>query len=183
MVFSEANLRTARQREIVDTAGIILETEGPEALTMRRLAGELGIRAPSLYKHFPEKSAVETALIELGFRRWGEMARAALSQPGDPLSNLATTYRQAAREQPHLYRLMTEGMLDRSRLAPGLEDWSGAPLGTPFADPETARAFWAFLHGMVMLELDRRFPPDADIDRAWANGIRAFSAQTESTHG
>ena len=37
-----------------------------------------------------------------------------------------------------------------------------------------ARAIWAFAHGMVMLELDHRFPPDADLDAAWRSGITAF---------
>jgi hypothetical protein len=27
---------------------------------------------------------------------------------------------------------------------------------------------------MVMLELDQRFPPDADLDAAWRAGIAAF---------
>jgi hypothetical protein len=27
---------------------------------------------------------------------------------------------------------------------------------------------------MVMLELDQRFPPDADLDAAWEAGITAF---------
>jgi hypothetical protein len=37
-----------------------------------------------------------------------------------------------------------------------------------------ARALWAFAHGMVMLELDHRFPADADLDAAWQAGIAAF---------
>jgi hypothetical protein len=28
---------------------------------------------------------------------------------------------------------------------------------------------------MVMLELDHRFPPDADLDAAWRAGIAAFA--------
>lgn len=164
----------SRQSQIVDVAGQVLESEGRDALTMRRLAAELGIKAPSLYKHFPDKSAVEAALIERGFRLWGEAARAALEEPGDPLVNLAAAYREIAREHPHMYLLMTVGELDRARIAPGLEDWSGAPLGVPFSDPETARAFWAFLHGMVILEIDRRFPASADLDLAWSRGLAAF---------
>ena len=35
----------------------ILEAEGRDALTMRRLGAEVGIRAPSLYKHFPDAVA------------------------------------------------------------------------------------------------------------------------------
>jgi hypothetical protein len=42
-----------RAREIVAVARDVLETEGAEALTMRRLADRLGIRAPSLYRHLP----------------------------------------------------------------------------------------------------------------------------------
>jgi AcrR family transcriptional regulator len=44
----------------------LLEEEGPEALTMRRLAGRLGIRAPSLYKHLPGRAALEAAIIATG---------------------------------------------------------------------------------------------------------------------
>ena len=41
----------SRRDEIVAVAESILEREGPDGLTMRRLADALGIRAPSLYKH------------------------------------------------------------------------------------------------------------------------------------
>jgi len=174
---SEPEPSTARQQQIVAVAGAILEAGGPAALTMRRLASALGIKAPSLYKHFPDKAAVEIALIERGFWLWGNAPPVAHGA-GDPIINLATAYRSIAQEHPHLYRLMTTGALDRSRIAPGLEAWSGAPLGEPFIDPETARAFWAFLHGMTLLEIDRRFPPDADLDRAWSNGLAAFRTQS-----
>ena len=30
-------------------------------------------------------------------------------------------------------------------------------------------------HGMVILELDDRFPPGADLDAAWARGLSAFA--------
>ena len=173
---SAPELQSARQQQIVDTAWRILADKGRDALTMRRLANELGIKAPLLYKHFPNKQAVEAALIDRGFLLWGNTGRAALAQPGDPLTNLARAYRSVAQEHPHLYRLMTEGMLDRALLTPDIESWSGAPLGEPLADPESARAFWGFLHGMAILEIDGRFPPDADLERSWERGIAAFSA-------
>ena len=34
---------------------------GPDALTMRRIAGILGIRAPSLHEHVPGKEALADA--------------------------------------------------------------------------------------------------------------------------
>ena len=46
-----------RRRQIVEAARQILERDGESALTMRRLAADLGMKAPSLYKHFPDKGS------------------------------------------------------------------------------------------------------------------------------
>jgi AcrR family transcriptional regulator len=176
MASNAASPTTSRRQQIVNVAWSILESEGPDAVTMRRLGTELGIKAPSLYKHFPDKAAVEAAIIDRGFLLWGEQARLALALPGDRIQNLAAAYRRVVRDMPHLYRLMTVGPLDRSRLTPGLEEWSGAPFGELFHDPELARAFWGFLHGMAILEIDRRFPDSADLERSWAAGVSAFAS-------
>ena len=53
--------------EIVAAARELLEQEGADALSMRRLADRIGIRAPSIYKHLPDKRALENALISAGF--------------------------------------------------------------------------------------------------------------------
>jgi hypothetical protein len=34
---------------------------------------------------------------------------------------------------------------------------------------------------MTILELNRRFPPDADLDAAWRRGIDAFRPQSPSS--
>ena len=62
--------------------------------------------------------------------------------------------------------------------------WLGRPtgqerevLGMPGAaeavegDQDRARALWALAHGLTLLELDGRFPGDADIDAAWKAGL------------
>ena len=64
---------------------------------------------------------------------------------------------------------------DRERLVPGVEARAAATVVQAFGgDPDLARAAWAFAHGMTILELDDRFPPDADLDAAWAAGIEAL---------
>jgi AcrR family transcriptional regulator len=165
-----------RRREIVETALRILEAEGREALTMRHLAEAIGIRAPSLYKHFPDKAAVEIALIEIGFTGMAEALESALDQAGDrsALERLAVAYRQYALDHPHLYRLLTGEPLPRERLRPGIEERAALPLVRTVKDGDRARALWAFAHGMVILELNGRFPPDADLDAAWRAGVEAF---------
>ena len=146
----------------------LLEEEGAATLTMRRLAERVGIRAPSLYKHFPDKAALEAAVIATGLEDAAAVFAAAVETTADPLPALAAAYRQFALDHPHLYRLMNSGPL------PGLEDRAAAPLLRVAGDQARARAIWAFAHGMVMLELDHRFPPDADLDAAWQAGITAF---------
>ncbi len=154
----------------------ILEEEGREALTMRRLAQAVGIRAPSLYKHFPDKAAVEVTLIELGFTEAAEAFDAAFATHGASLATFMTAYRSFARAHPHLYRLMTQGPLPRDRMRTGIEARTAAPLQAVVGDPDLARAAFGFAHGMTLLELDGRFPPASDLDAAWRQGTAALSA-------
>jgi AcrR family transcriptional regulator len=174
---------TPRARQIVAAARELLEQEGAAALTMRRLAERLGVRAPSLYKHLPDKAALEAAIIATGFEDTATTLQAALNVALDageePLGALAAAYRAFALAHPHLYRLMTDQPLQRDRLPAGVEDRAAAPLLHAAGDPDRARAVWAFAHGMIMLELAGRFPPDADLDAAWQQGITAF--QTHPT--
>jgi AcrR family transcriptional regulator len=162
---------TARQQEIVDAARDLLTREGVEALTLGRVAQALGIKPPSLYKHFASKRALEAVLIGEGMRMWAE----SLETAGTSLSEIAIAYRRFAHENPQLYRLMTDRPLPRDLLPEGLEERAAAPLVRAAGDPDLARAMWAFAHGMVVLEMVGRFPPDADLEPAWTKAVEAFS--------
>jgi AcrR family transcriptional regulator len=208
--------RSARAEEVVVAARRLLEEEGAGALTMRRLAERLGIKAPSLYKHLPDKTALEAAIIATGFEeaaaRFEDAVDGATSggaANGDAatdasaagnaatdgsatggeaggiggdaarggaaaVSALAAAYREFALAHPHLYRLMHDGPLPRRHLPAGVEERAAAPVLRVAGSRARARALWAFAHGMVMLELDQRFPADADLDAAWEAGITAF---------
>lgn len=172
---SSATDLSPRAREIVDAARELLEAEGPGGLSMRRVAERIGIRAPSIYKHLPDKQALEAAVISAGFAESAAVFERAVESADDPVAALARAYREYATRHPHLYRLMTERPLARERLAPGVEDRAALPIVDAVGgDPDAARAVWAFAHGMTILELDGRFPPGADLDAAWAKGIAAF---------
>jgi AcrR family transcriptional regulator len=176
----ELTARSARAASIVAAARRILEVDGPDALTMRRLAAEVGVQAPSLYKHFPTKRAVEVALLEQGMLEFGQALHAAVAAPGrdGPVRSLLDVYRRAALANPALYRLATTGRLPRQDLSPGLEEWAGQPFYLVTGDPWLAQALFSFAHGMVMLELDDRFPEGSDLDRTWKAGATAFTAGT-----
>lgn len=169
---------TPRATEIIAAAGVVLEAEGREALTMRRLADFLGIRAPSIYKHLPSKQAVEAALIDQAFAQIGEVLHRAAREPsaGTAVAGLLAAYRSHGLAHPNLYRLATGGPLPRHLLIPGLEDWAGEPFFLVTGESHLAQALWSFAHGMVSLELDGRFPPGSELDRTWAAGASAFAA-------
>ena len=52
-----------RQR-IVETASALVDAEGLEALSVRRLATELGVQGPSLYNHFATKAEILDAVAD-----------------------------------------------------------------------------------------------------------------------
>ena len=136
------------------------------------------MRAPSLYEHVPNKEALEVALISDGFREWAELAEDAIRASADPLVAIGRAYRRYATTHPHLYRLMTERPLPRERLASGVEERAAQPLVDAVGgDADVARALWSFVHGMVILELNNRFPESSDIDAAWTRGLAAFHGE------
>ena len=108
--------RQAVRQLILDTASRLLETEGPDALTMRRIASEAGCSTSVLYTMFGGKTGVTDGLWREGFER----LRQALQQAeGDgPLGRLAAmgrAYRANALANPAYYTVMFQ------RPIPGFE--------------------------------------------------------------
>lgn len=96
------------------------------------------------------------------------------------MTRLLAAYRTESLARPNLYRLATSGQLPRDELTPGLEDWAGEPWLLVAGDPFLAQAMWSFAHGMVTLELDRRYPDGSDLDRTWRAGAEAFTLAAAS---
>ena len=161
----------ARREQIVDAARSLVERDGTSGLTMQAVGREVGMRAPSLYKHFPDKAAIEVA-IAVGYLE--DLAEA--GRHTRTFAGMCRAYRQHALQNPALYRMTTDRPLPRDALPEGLEERAAAPWRRALPDPDRARAAWAFAHGMVMLEIAGRFPDDADLDAAWAAGVAAFGA-------
>ena len=84
-----------RARQIVETARTLLERDGWERITMRDLADEVGIRAPSLYKHFASKDAVKSALVGVALAESGAALR-----PVTDVAALLRDYRAGGRGPP-----------------------------------------------------------------------------------
>jgi AcrR family transcriptional regulator len=166
----------SRRDEILDKAAAVLEEQGLEALTMRELAGRMGIRAPSLYKHVRDKDDIIAGLQERALVDMAQHLGAA--EPGLPA--LAGAYRSWARANPRLYELVSRHPLARDRIAPGVEAAAAAVIvAAAGGDEHLARALWALAHGLVDLELSHRFPPGADLDATWRTALSGFEHQLQ----
>ena len=169
----------SRRDEIINAAGRVLERDGRDGLTMRAIAAELDIQAPSLYKHISDKREVEIALVAEALEHQAEVFEKIAANSDDPISGIAAAYRTWAREHPHLYSLMNDQPLPRDQLPEGLEERAVLPLlGVFGGDMDRARAAWAFAHGMVTLELADRFPEHADLTAAWSIGLESIANRT-----
>ncbi|HLT62389.1 MAG TPA: TetR/AcrR family transcriptional regulator [Microlunatus sp.] len=165
-----------RTAQIVTEARELLERGGPAAMTMRRIADRLAIRAPSLYKHLPGKASLEALVIESALFEIGDRLHGAVDRPGrrTPVAALLVAYRRHGLEHPNLYRLVTSSGFPSDQLLPGLEEWAGEPFYRVVGEPYAAQALWSFAHGTMILELDDRFLAGSQVDRTWAAGVEAF---------
>jgi AcrR family transcriptional regulator len=66
-----AERREATRREILDAAWEIARRDGLSAVTLREVAGRIGMRSPSLYSHFESKNAIYDAMFA---QSWDELS-------------------------------------------------------------------------------------------------------------
>jgi AcrR family transcriptional regulator len=142
----------------------VADAEGIEAVTMRRLARELGVEAASLYHHVTGKETlldglVERVAAEIEPPATGEQWRTAISQR-------AHSTRAGLRRHPWAVSLMA------SRTAPGpatlqlLEDGIRCFREGGFSVPLAARAVSAvdsYVHGFVLQEVNLPFRDEKEL--------------------
>lgn len=162
---------TGRTTEIVEAALHLLEAEGPAAVTMRRVAAELGIKGPSLYKHVTDKDVIIGLLQQHAMKEFGKAVAAAGPDP----RAVAAAYRSWAIANPHLYELAARRPLRRDIIG-GTEAFAGAPLAAAMGgDPDRMRAFLGLSHGLVDLELNGHFGSEVDLEGAWHVAVDALA--------
>jgi AcrR family transcriptional regulator len=161
--------RRAVRRLVLDAASRLLEAEGPDALTMRRIAGEVGCSTSVLYTMFGGKAGVAEGLWREGFERLrGAMERVADDDPLGRLAALGRVYRENALANRAYYAIMFQRPIPGFRPSPEAYAESLQPLrilvdaaadcirAGVFRDADPARVagvLWAAAHGAVSLEL------------------------------
>lgn len=98
--------RTPLTRErIFDVAVRIVDADGVEALSMRRLGAALGVEAMSLYNHVPNKAAILDGVVERIIAEIPEPPEV-LADWADQVRFLARALRGVAQAHPHAFALV-----------------------------------------------------------------------------
>ncbi|MGH3585846.1 MAG: TetR/AcrR family transcriptional regulator [Pseudonocardia sp.] len=85
----QAKRREATRREILAASWEVAREHGLAALTLREVAGRVGMRAPSLYSHFDSKHAIYDAMFGQAWTEYEELiARTEPVAPGHPRAML-----------------------------------------------------------------------------------------------
>jgi AcrR family transcriptional regulator len=91
-----ADARRNREK-IMASAAELFASRGHEA-QMEEIAAHCGLGMGTLYRHFPSKQALLTAMVRERFRGMADLARAAerISDPGESFEALLRSYLEAA---------------------------------------------------------------------------------------
>ncbi|REK85467.1 TetR/AcrR family transcriptional regulator [Streptomyces inhibens] len=169
------------REELLRATERLLEEVGSEdALSLRAVARAAGVAAPSIYRHFSDKTELVWATLEVSYERLAAaMAEAAAKADDDPVARLRAQLRAYCRyavAHPATYRLLYE-----TRQTPvGPERLAGHPAGllvrswqqalTACEDAgwqvrgsrsEAPYVLWSSVHGRVMLWQVMPSPKDA----------------------
>ena len=168
---------------VADAALRIADDDGLDAVTIARLAGELGVRPPSLYNHIESRDALlrtvaARALDELAQR----MGAAAVGRSGpDAITAVAHAYRAFAREHPGWYAatvrasdpaLREAGQRVVDIVLAALRAWD-------LSDDDalhTVRVLRAALHGFASLEAVGGFGAPIDVDESFERLVKTLVA-------
>lgn len=181
--YHHGDLRAA----LIETGLDMLGESAADELSLRELARRVGVSATAVYRHFPDKRALLTALAFEGYEALGRKQQAASRAAGGGVEGFVAAgvaYVDFATENPALFRLAfthvssvlpldaadAETSLAMQALRDDVEALS--PPGTP--EPirrAAALTAWSLVHGLAMLVLDGQVANDRTlIERVVRNG-------------
>ena len=172
-----AHQAPVNRERTLEVALAVADGEGIEAVTMRRLARELGVEAASLYHHVKGKEQILDGLVEL------VAAEIDLPTPSvdwrESVSQRAQHTRAVLRRHPWAVSLMA------SRTTPGPATLGLLEAGIRcfreggFSVPMTARAISAvdsYVHGFVLQEVNLPFRDESELADMTAAIMQTFPA-------
>ncbi len=170
--------------DIIAGATSLLERTGSEeSVTLRAVAREVGISAPSIYSHFPDREAIVDEIVAGAFADFNaaldEATTAATEAGAGPRGRVragCAAYLRFAAERPNRYKLLFERqyrgggqvppiqLVSFQLLVHGLQECIDAGISTSTDPAGDATAIWVALHGYATLHDRLQSFPWPDIE-------------------
>ena len=168
-----------RRDQVIRAAVDLAEADGWAAVTVRRLAGELGVTQPVLYSAFASRQAIIDAVALNGF---GDLGVALEAADASPMARIRA-YLDFAAAHPRVYEAMfslPSGLAFAADHTPEplQRAFSGIRDAFPDADGTRAEVAWSALHGLATLQASGRLRPSAA--QARLDLVRGMLTQQET---
>jgi AcrR family transcriptional regulator len=150
-----------RRDQVIRAARDLAESEGWPAVTMRRLAGELGVTQPVLYSALAGRQALIDSVALSGF---SDLAAALEAADAAAMARMRA-YLDFAATHPRVYEAMFSlpsglpfgGADDKPE--PLQRAFEGIRRAFPDADGTRAEVAWSVMHGLAALQASGRLRP------------------------
>jgi AcrR family transcriptional regulator len=175
--------------EILKAAIHLMEHGHADGISLRAVASALGVKAPSLYRYFPDKDALELAVAEEALRAMlAELQTAAITTDSESrFRETVDAYLRFARKRFSVYSFIMNRIPKTHGSGVGKAVWNlllEAASGVSGKPDDTAAAVatWSFLHGYVTLEHSGAFGasgPKGGLDLGVAAFLNNFRSRAE----
>jgi AcrR family transcriptional regulator len=169
---------------VAEEAAVLADEVGLGKLTLATLAGRLGVRQPSLYKHIDSLAGLHRDIAVHAKRELGDvLARASVGRSGaDAISAMSHAYRDWALQHPARYaasnRMPAPGDIEDEAVSVSAIQVIADVLTAYHLEGDDAvdaiRAFRSTLHGFVSYETAGAFRWSADVNRSFERLVRGF---------
>jgi AcrR family transcriptional regulator len=191
------------REELIAAAGRLLAEDGDiDALSLRGVAREAGVAAPSVYLHFASKEDLLRAVVSTHFAALQRAIETEVASGHDPTSRLLAgclAYCRYATDQPGSYHLLfntprpdikdpdfagTSGAAAFQTLVDGVAACTAAGVARPGDPFRIAIDIWSALHGTASLRRATTgfpWPPLEDQVRGILEAFTGISYQDHAT--
>lgn len=166
---------------VVECAAGIVDRQGAEGLSFAEVAKDLGVKAPSLYKHVDGVAALRRGVAIAAKQELLAALRAAVTGLAGERAvwALAVAYRNWAKQNPHRYPLtvrapLVDDVVDQEvsgdLVALAMASLRQFELGSE-ERVHAVRYLRAVLHGFVALEIAGAFALPTDLDESYREAV------------
>ncbi|MCU1461252.1 MAG: transcriptional regulator, TetR family [Acidimicrobiales bacterium] len=142
------------RRAVLDAGRRMVESGGAASVSMRKLAAELGVAPPSIYRHAGSREQVLNQLVDELLAELGDI-HASGATPAERVASIARTIRRQVRDHPELVSLAHELGRGPATSFPGQVALAREVTAAGLSGADAARAVRSVLFlvgGFILLE-------------------------------